>query len=188
MTSNSGDAIVTEANSGSFSFAYHASSGASPDESVLPSRTPRHQRIVLRLAVPLVSLTEARKLGAVYIAPLDVMIDSSPRRTRQPDLFFVSGTRMCAEDEPDGCLEIGPDLVIEVFEGSESRRGFVQALTDYTAIGVTEVWLVSPQSETIEVLRATTEGYETAGLHGRGSVATSEVLPGYTVDVDNIFV
>ena len=189
MTTNSGDVIITEANTGGFSFAYHTSSaGSSGEAATIPfSRTPRHQRILLRLAVPLASLADARKLGAVYVAPLDVVIEQTPRRSRQPDLFFVSATRMRPEDEPEGGLEVGPDLVIEVFEGAESRRGFIQALTDYTAIGVTEVWLVSPQSETIEVLRATTDGYETAGLHGRGSVATSEVLPGYTVDVDDIF-
>ncbi len=194
MTTNTGDEIATESSSAhGFSYAYHTSSGASPgetgaDKNAAPfSQTPRHQRIVLRLAVPLASLVEARNLGSVYIAPLDVVIEPTPRRSRQPDLFFVSRTRMRPEDEPEGALEIGPDLVIEVLEGAESRRGFIPALTDYTAIGVTEVWLVSPQSETIEVLCATTDCYETAGVHGRGAVIVSQTVPGYTVNVDDIF-
>lgn len=182
------------ATSADFTFVYvssaeeeatHAYSFAAP--SAPPSPTPRHQRMLLRLAVPLASLVQSRQLGSVYIAPLDVVVEKTPLRTRRPDLFYLSTTRMKADAEPEGALDIGPELVIEVLSEEESRKAFAATLLDYCAIGVTEVWLVSPQSETVEILRATEDSYETAGLYGPGTVAVSEALPLFTIDVDDIF-
>jgi Uma2 family endonuclease len=166
---------------------YYETTDTAVDASSPTALTPRHQRILLRLAVPLASLVQARKRGTVYISPLDVVIERSPLRMRRPDLFYISETRMKPDEEPAGAIEVGPDLVIEVLSPSETRRSFAPTLSDYTTIGVTEVWLVSPQSETIEVLRSTEDSFETAHLYGPGGVVQSEVLPGYTVDVDDIF-
>lgn len=187
------DVIFDPDNSSGFAFAFSTQdAAAAPDadetvDGVIAARSPRHQRILLRLAVPLATLVDERKAGLVYVAPVDVVVEQSPRRVCRPDLFYVSQARMLGDEEPEGALDVGPDLIVEVFSHGETRRAFAATLTDYTRIGVSEVWLVSPQSETIEVLRATPEGYETAGLNGSGDTAASEVLPGYAVALDSIF-
>ena len=187
-TAEGGDAALNETSTTGYNLYYQPTSPGEAETAAAPTAlSPRHQRTVLRLAVPLATLVHEQKAGLVYTAPLDIMIEKSPLRLRRPDLFFVSETRMKPDDEPEGALDVGPDLIIEVLSPHESRRTFAPALADYTTIGVCEVWIVSPQSETVEVLRATEDSWETAALFGRGQTAAGEVLPGYQVSVDDLF-
>jgi Uma2 family endonuclease len=54
--------------------------------------------------------------------------------------------------EQDGYIHSAPQLVIEVLSPSETRKEVVEKLRDYESIGVEEVWLVSPEARTVEVL------------------------------------
>ena len=51
----------------------------------------------------------------------------------------------------DGLYWSPPGLVVEVLSPSENRRRQEEKLDDYAGIGVPEVWLVSPEAETVEV-------------------------------------
>ena len=55
-----------------------------------PAPTVTHQRILLRLARILDQFVSEQQLGEVLFAPVDVIIQKEPLRTRQPDLLFVS--------------------------------------------------------------------------------------------------
>ncbi|MBI3945633.1 MAG: Uma2 family endonuclease [Armatimonadetes bacterium] len=50
-----------------------------------------------------------------------------------------------------------------------------------------ECWLVSPEAETVEVLRLSPEGAERAGLFGGGDRVHSELLPELELAVDRVF-
>jgi len=60
-------------------------------------------------------------------------------------------------------------------------------LEDYRQTGVHECWLVSPEAETIEVLRLATEETTTEGIFGIDGTLRSEVLGEFTVPVSEIF-
>ena len=57
------------------------------------SPSPRHQQIVLRLALALSAHVQQLKLGQIWVAPLDVVLDHQRALIVQPDLFFVSNER-----------------------------------------------------------------------------------------------
>ena len=54
------------------------------------SPTPMHQALLLRLAMILDEHARNNKVGSIWIAPLDVILDASRALVVQPDLFFVN--------------------------------------------------------------------------------------------------
>ena len=58
---------------------------------------------------------------------------------------------------------------------------------DYCTVGVNECWLVSPEADTVEVLRLTPEGPERAALYGVGEAVQSLTFPELTLALDDIF-
>jgi Uma2 family endonuclease len=62
-----------------------------------------------------------------------------------------------------------------------------EKLADYQKIGVLECWLVSPEAETVEVLKLESDDVERLGIFGIGDEIRSEVLPDLTLQVNEIF-
>jgi Uma2 family endonuclease len=143
-----------------------------------PAPTSFHQWIAGKIFVLLWTFVTERNLGVVLAAPVDVIIQRDPLRTRQPDVLYLSaersGIRRPAELRAMPVLEIAPDLVEDKLE-------------DYKRIGVREAWLVSPEAETIEVLRFSSEGIETVNIYGVGGTLRSEVLESFTLSISEIF-
>lgn len=54
--------------------------------------------------------------------------------------------------EQNGFIHSAPQLVIEVLSPSETHSEISGKLCDYKTIGTGEVWLVSPEAATVEVL------------------------------------
>src|SRR5437588_12233095 len=70
-----------------------------------------HQKAVLRIAWRLCEHVEARRLGEVAVAPVDVVLDHAKALIVQPDVIFVSAERAAiVRDQVWGA----PDLVVEV--------------------------------------------------------------------------
>ena len=55
-----------------------------------PSPTTRHQQLLRKVFLILHQFVTEHQLGEVLFAPLDVLIQRQPLRTRQPDFLFVS--------------------------------------------------------------------------------------------------
>jgi Uma2 family endonuclease len=149
------------------------------------SPTPDHQTIVLELASTLRSFVREHRLGRVFVAPLDIIIQRDPLRTRQPDLMFISNAWRYIIGLQ--VIEGGPDLVIEVLSPANTRRDIEEKLQDYQRIGVREAWVISPQARTLEVLQLASEGIERSGLYGLGDLIVSQVLPELRPMVDEVF-
>jgi len=155
-----------------------------------PAPTIGHQWFMMNILDVLRPFVKERKLGVVLAAPVDVVIRREPLRTRQPDILYLSFERSGktpAELIPMPMLEIPPDLVVEVLSPSETRRTVADKLQDYTSIGVREAWLVSPEAETVEVLRLSPEGAATIKIFGVGEMLRSEILAGFTLSIEEIF-
>ena len=77
-------------------------------------------------------------------------------------------------------------LVVEVLSPSNTRREREEKLGDYAAIGVPEVWVISPEARTVEVL-CLRDGYlRTAQILSQG-VLEPETLPGVCVPIADIW-
>ncbi|MCH8282412.1 MAG: Uma2 family endonuclease, partial [Chloroflexi bacterium] len=114
-----------------------------------PAPSVNHQQVLGNLYTHLRLFILAQALGKVLFAPLDVVIQREPLRTRQPDLLFVSNER---SEILGQMVEGAPDLVVEVLSPSNSRADVEAKLADYGGLGVRECWLVSPEGITVEVL------------------------------------
>jgi len=85
------------------------------------------------------------------------------------------------------CAEEGADLVLEVVSPDKPERDLVEKRSDYAEAGVPEYWIANPQTEMITVLWLEDDAYVEHGSFGRGSTATSALLPGFEVAVDAVF-
>ena len=147
------------------------------------SPTTRHQRILQRLFRALDQHCAARKLGEVFVAPLDVILSRTV--VVQPDLLFISEARRA---ELIGERITGaPDLVIEILSPATSARDFNQKRKLYARHGVQEYWIVDPDDETIEVQRLQGNVFSTLALYEKGQTVASPTLEGLGVGVREVF-
>ena len=149
-----------------------------------PSPTRKHQEILGQLYHLLRNFLDENHVGNAFIAPLDVIVERDPLKTRQPDLLFVSNAR---SEILQDIVEGAPDLVVEILSPSNSRADIQEKLDDYAGLGVSECWLVSPEGRTVEVLTAAEGGWERTSLSGVGDTVTSGVLDEFEVAVSDIF-
>ena len=156
-----------------------------------PAPTPDHQWLAQKIFLPLLQFIEELSLGVVLMAPVDLLIQRTPLRTRQPDLLFLNAERtgIRGRDQLRGLqfLEVPPDLVVEVLSPSNTRREIEDKLDDYRRIGVTECWLVSPEAETIEVIALSTRESESTEIFGINGSLQSQVLGDFTLSLRAIF-
>lgn len=128
------------------------------------------------------------RLGHTYIAPRDVLVSINPIRTRQPDVLFISNGRIAGQQLSDPApFGRAPELVVEVLSDSDTRQMRFAKIRDFCAVGVNECWLVSPETESVEVLRLTHDGPEREALYGLGETLQSLTFPDLTLALDDIF-
>ena len=155
----------------------------------LPNPTREHQRILRRIARPMEDFEARTHAGEMIVSPCDVLVRRNPTRSRQPDLLFISSERLAQNppsDDPEP-LSPAPELVVEILSPSDTRRVQAAKIGDYVSVGVLECWLVSPEAETVEVLRLSPEGAETVDVYGRGQTVASITFPELTIPVNDIF-
>ena len=150
---------------------------------VMPPPLMIHARIVGDLAMTLYPFVQENGLGELYICPLDVVFTNTD--IVKPDLIFVSSERahIITEDNIRGA----PDLVIEVLSPSTADRDRTFKRTLYERHGVREYWMVDPATRSITVQLLGENGFKLIGIYGEGQTLTSPTLPGFTLDLSNIF-
>ena len=153
------------------------------------SPSPRHQQVVLRLALALNAHIEARKLGQVWLAPLDVVLDQKRALIVQPDLFFISNERAdIVKDRVRGA----PDLVIEVLSPFPRIGSTDERVRWFMQYGVRECWLVEQDERSVKVLQFESGGYQSGPFvsnHKDFSQAMrieSAVLPDLALTLDDV--
>ncbi len=105
---------------------------------------------------------------------------------REPDVVFMLASH--ADRKRDRYWD-GADLVMEVVSEDDPDRDRVEKVADYATAGVPEYWVVDPTESQITVMRlSSTEGrYETHGTFRGGAIASSVLLPGFSVDPSRVF-
>jgi Uma2 family endonuclease len=149
-----------------------------------PSPNLEHQTILRQLFLQLYQFVNEHNLGQVWFAPLDILVQPEPLRTRQPDLLFVSSERASILGQ---IIEGAPDLVVEILSPGNSRSAMEEKLSDYARLGVRECWLVSPEARSVELLELHQGSWRRVSIYGLGDEVESEVLSGLVVPVAKIF-
>lgn len=147
---------------------------------------PRHQAVSRNLAHSLLSFVEAHTRGEVYYAPVNVFLPC-PETMVQPDLLFISEERRDTV-YPDVGVFGSPDLIIEILSPGDWLKDRKEKFALYLEAKVREYWIVDPRLVRIEVYVLRGPQYELLDWWETGDMAHSEVLPGFTVAVDEVFV
>ncbi|MGB7157751.1 MAG: Uma2 family endonuclease [Tepidisphaeraceae bacterium] len=151
---------------------------------VLPMPTMRHQAIVQYLSNLLLAFAAAGDLGRVLFAPLRVRL--RPGKFAEPDVVFMSAAH---RQRMGNRFWEGADLVMEVVSESEQdrQRDYIAKREAYAAAGIAEYWIVDPQQSLITVLTLQNGAYQLRGEFRPGTIAISELVPGFSVDVTATF-
>jgi Uma2 family endonuclease len=145
--------------------------------------SPFHQILVVNLAVALNRFTKESNLGGqILVAPVDVFVDdySAP----QPDVLYISEARRSIITS-DGVMG-APDLVMEVLSPSSISRDRNDKRKLNERLKVQEYWILDPNNRSIEVYALTESGYDIAGFAVEQGTASSGVLQGFSVTVQEI--
>ena len=148
---------------------------------VLPMPTDKHQCIVAFLYLAFWQFLKPRG-GKADFAPVRLRI--RPGKFREPDIMLL----LSATDERrQNRFWLGADLALEVVNEDKPERDLIDKRGDYAEAHVPEYWVVNPQTETITVLRLQGDRYEDAGTYRRGQIATSVLMPEFSVAADDVF-
>jgi len=148
---------------------------------VLPMPTDKHQAISLFLLLGLLAFIRPRH-GTVFYAPL--RLEVRPGKFREPDLLLLANG---ADPRRKNEFWLGADLVVEIVSPDNPKRDTEEKRLDYAEAGIPEYWIVNPLNDTITVLVLDGASYAEHGLFGRGERATSQLLAGFNVSVDETF-
>ena len=151
---------------------------------VAESPTVRHQSAVFQLSLALHAHVTERKLGRVWVSPLDVVLSRRDHLIVQPDLFFISNER-------EGIVERDriwgpPDLVIEVLSPDPRIGKTAERVRWFAEYNVRECWLVHQDDRTITVVEFDGERETARRTFARDEPIVSRVLPELTLRLDDV--
>lgn len=137
-----------------------------------------HQDVADFLTSVLRIFVEAFGLGVVRSGPFQMKLATSGR---EPDLLFVATSHL---DRLRPTYLDGPaDLVIEIVSPESVGRDRGEKFYEYEAAGVSEYWLLDPQTRRAEFYRLAADGqYRLAPPDDQG-MYHSAVVPGFRLHV-----
>jgi Uma2 family endonuclease len=152
---------------------------------VTAAPTSRHQLLVMQLGSPLFAFANLHRLGRVLPAPTDVVL--SPHDIVQPDLLFVSATRIGIVRAR---IEGPPELAVEVLSPSSRRTDEMLKRRAYERWGVLELWVVDDDVQRVRVYRRGGDGafgraQELSAEHG--DALATPLLPGFEMRLVELF-
>lgn len=151
-----------------------------------PSPFTRHQRLVRRLAISLGNHLDANPTqGELFFSALDVVM--TPFDVVEPDLFVVLADQLEILTERN--VQGAPGLVIEVLSRRTRTRDETLKRNLFDREGVREYWLVDPERNQIGMYRRSAGSFvrTTTITAGTGETLTTNLLPGWSLSVDQLF-
>lgn len=128
--------------------------------SVGPAPGTGHQLTSGELFVPLYAHVNSNRLGKLFYAPVDCILDDST--IVQPDLVFIDNSRLGLIS--DRGVEGPPTLVVEIISPSSRQIDLVRKFQLYAAFKVPYYWIVDSEARAIDayVLDETAGTYQLA--------------------------
>jgi Uma2 family endonuclease len=124
-----------------------------------------------------------RRTVQVRVSTFGVVIRREPLTTRVPDIAVFIRSNVV---EKDGYIHSAPDLIVEVLSPANTRSERAEKLQDYESLGVPEVWVVSPEAQTVEVLLLQDGHLATSSLLRQGQLNPTR-FPEAAVDITAIW-
>ena len=154
---------------------------------MVPPPNPPHGKVDSRMNRSLMEFLLINKIdGDVHHPQEPIYVRAEGSTYLEPDMMYVSkelAQRM-------GEKRTSADIVFEYLSRSTTIYDRTTKADTYLALGVRELWLIDPFTETIEVRHASKAGEILVWKilkYSRGQQAESRVLDGYQVSVDDLF-
>jgi Uma2 family endonuclease len=148
----------------------------------MPPNKWNHARIIEELARQLRAQLDTQS-AFVVTSVFGLVIRRDPLTTRVPDLAVFVRNQIV---EQEGYIHSAPELVVEVLSPANTRAGRAEKLKDYESLGVPEVWVVSPEAQTVEVMLLNDGRLSTSALLREGRLKPAH-FPGAVVDIASIW-
>lgn len=150
---------------------------------VTPSPSRSHQEFAANLLVVLKPLVTARRLGEVFIAPFDVILEETS--VVVPDLLFVAQERSGIVTERG--VRGAPDLIVEILSPGTARRDRVEKAKLYARHGVSHYWLADPEARILEVYELAEGQYRRAASLADDDRFSPSLFPGLTITLSSLW-
>jgi Uma2 family endonuclease len=147
------------------------------------SPAPRHQSAVAKLYLALQAHVRKRRLGTVWLSPLDVVLDDYRALIVQPDLLFISKAReWIVRDRVRGA----PDLVVEVLSPHPRIGRTEERIGWFAEYGVCECWLVHQDRADVTVMEFGDGRVREERVSRLHDPIRSRVLSGFSLSLHDI--
>lgn len=144
----------------------------------------QHGEVDVRLIIRVGSFVETHGLGRMTGAETCYRLGQRDSKdvVRCPDFGFVQMAR-APQPLSDRYVPFAPDLAVEIVSPNESAQDVKAKVDDYRAFGVALVWVIDPETRTVQV-------YTQAGLTRltENDILTGDpLLPGFRLLVRDLF-
>ncbi len=139
-----------------------------------------HSAIQIFLGAVLYPFLTQTRIGRAFTELRCIFGAPGRERTYVPDLTYVARARLPSERH----LHAAPDLAIEILSPDQHVAHFLDKIQFYLLYGVRLVWVIDPATATVT---AQVPGEEARILSTGDTLDGGDVLPGFSVAVDDIF-
>lgn len=147
----------------------------------------KHQRILGNIFIRVANYLDDKQLE-ICLSPFDVRFpigsknDEDILTVLQPDLC------VCKPEILDERGGIGvPELVVEVLYPSNNKTDLKYKFDFYESVGVKECWIVSQVDNFLQIHRLVNNRFTAHGYLFSGDIVTTDILPGFSMDLTDIF-
>jgi Uma2 family endonuclease len=148
----------------------------------MPPNKWNHARIIEELARQLRAQLNPETIY-VMTSVFGLVIRREPLTTRVTDLAVFVASQLV---EVDGYIHSAPELVVEVLSPANTRIERTEKLRDYESIGTPEVWVLSPEALSVEILQLDNGKLATTAILREGQLKPAR-FPQVAVDIAGIW-
>ncbi|MBA2375804.1 MAG: Uma2 family endonuclease [Rubrobacter sp.] len=149
----------------------------------IPKVSPKYFHSTLQSALLLLIHTWCKGKGRVVSEWTIILQRQGENWVPVPDLTYISYQRLPKSWKRNEACPIAPELVIEIISPGQTSKQFADKTTDYFKAGVSRVWVVDPETVSIEVF--STDSISQIYIDTMPIIDT--FLPGLELTVNKVF-
>jgi len=148
----------------------------------MPSPLEIHQNISMNLSIEIGSYIKKNKLGKLYAAPMDVVLNNE--NIVQPDIIFVSIAKSGIVNKR---IYGAPDFVVEILSPGNTKAEMEAKMNLYGQYDVIEYWIVKPTEQSVDVYYNQAHQMHLHQQAGVEDTIKSKAIEGFELEVKRIF-
>ena len=150
---------------------------------MVPAPIPFHQKISKKIEFEFVKFVEGKKLGEVFDAPCDVILDEE--NVVQPDIMVILNKNLNIIKEKN--ISGVPDLIVEILSESTAYIDLIKKKKLYERFQVKEYWIVDPAEKTITVYSLKKNKFIEIKTFSQDETLSSPLFSGFSLSVSDMF-